>query len=150
MNERNSDGTRDSELRAPRRLRDDLTALYGGGAPPTDEVDGAIVAMARRRLERRRRVPGLLRWVGPMAAAAAAALVAVWLFHPAQEVTALRQDIDRSGRVDILDALSLARHVESGRDVRPEWDMNSDGLVNREDVDLIAMSAVSLSRRPIR
>jgi len=52
-------------------------------------------------------------------------------------------DIDRNGRVDILDAFKLARHIESA-DAEKKWDINGDGFVNRKDVDLVASAAVSL------
>ena len=64
-------------------------------------------------------------------------------------------DIDQNGRVDILDAFKLARHVESESTDRTEtnlslrkqgWDINGDGLVNRKDVDLVASAAVRLDK----
>jgi hypothetical protein len=64
-------------------------------------------------------------------------------------------DIDQNGRVDILDAFKLARHIESESTGRAEtslslrkqgWDINGDGLVNRNDVDLVASAAVRLDK----
>lgn len=62
-------------------------------------------------------------------------------------------DIDRNGRVDILDAFKLARHVEStdrtetNLSLRKQgWDINGDGVVNSDDVDLIALAAVRLDK----
>jgi len=64
-------------------------------------------------------------------------------------------DIDLNGRVDILDAFKLARHVESTSTDRTKtnlslqkqgWDINGDGLVNRNDVDLVASAAVRLDK----
>ena len=53
-------------------------------------------------------------------------------------------DLDHNGRIDILDAFALARCIQSG-DVRPEIaDLNNDGQLNQRDVDLIAMTAVTL------
>jgi hypothetical protein len=59
-----------------------------------------------------------------------------------------RVDIDQNGHVDILDAFKLARHVESESTGRAEmkWDINGDGLVNRNDVDLVASAAVRLDK----
>ncbi len=64
-----------------------------------------------------------------------------------------RADIDRNGRVDILDAFKLARHVESAdrtetnSSLRKQgWDINGDGVVNSDDVDLVALSAVRLDK----
>lgn len=62
-------------------------------------------------------------------------------------------DIDRNGRVDILDAFKLARYVEStdrtetNLSLRKQgWDINGDGVVNSDDVDLIALAAVRLDK----
>lgn len=59
-------------------------------------------------------------------------------------------DLDRNGRIDILDAFALARSIQSG-DTRSEMtdlnsiaDLNQDGQLNQRDVDLIAMTAVTL------
>ncbi len=61
-------------------------------------------------------------------------------------LAAVPADIDLNGRVDILDAFKLARHIES--DARPDarWDINGDGLVNRTDVDNVARAAVRLDK----
>ena len=55
-------------------------------------------------------------------------------------------DIDRNGRVDILDAFKLARHIESAEGTEVRWDINHDGLVDRKDVDSVAFDAVRLDR----
>ena len=67
----------------------------------------------------------------------------------AARVTA-KEDIDQDGRVDILDAFALARHIESPRETVGEWDMNGDGTVDRADVDVIARAAVSLERSSVQ
>jgi len=56
------------------------------------------------------------------------------------------EDIDRNGTVDILDAFTLARHIEAGRPADRMWDFNGDGLVDRRDVDTVALAAVRLSK----
>ncbi|QOV88910.1 dockerin type I domain-containing protein [Humisphaera borealis] len=53
----------------------------------------------------------------------------------------LRQDIDRSGRVDILDAFTVARGVKTGK-TAASWDANGDGVIDQRDVDQIAAIAV--------
>ena len=70
---------------------------------------------------------------------------------PGPDRTALKPpaaqgDVDRNGRVDILDAFKLARHIESAGAVEGKWDMNGDGQVNREDVDIVAFAAVRLDK----
>lgn len=55
-------------------------------------------------------------------------------------------DIDRNGRVDILDAFKLARLIESAESTEARWDINGDGMVDRKDVDSVAFDAVRLDR----
>jgi hypothetical protein len=52
-------------------------------------------------------------------------------------------DVNRDGRVDVLDAFALARAVEAGVG-SPAWDVNRDGAVDESDVDAVALAAVSL------
>lgn len=56
----------------------------------------------------------------------------------------LSGDIDQSGRIDILDAFALARQVNSDAEYSSQWDQNGDGRMDQDDVDLIALSAVTL------
>ena len=60
----------------------------------------------------------------------------------------LREDFDRNGRVDILDAFGLARGLEGTAAPGPEWDLDGNGIVDRRDVDLMAMAAVRLVETP--
>lgn len=57
----------------------------------------------------------------------------------------LPEDLDRNGSVNILDALLLARRVESGEPFDRRWDMNHDGQVDEADVEQIASVAVRLA-----
>lgn len=59
-----------------------------------------------------------------------------------------REDFDRNGRVDILDAFGLARRLEGAAAPGPEWDLNGDGVVDRRDVDVMAMAAVRIAETP--
>ena len=94
----------------------------------------------------------VLRWALPPAAAAA---VILWFVvspfitpdvgRRSMEVAAA-QDIDGNGRVNILDALALARNIESNQTTGRPWDFNGDGEINRKDVDTVARSAVRLNK----
>ncbi len=137
------------QVTAPQSLVDDLAALYGRPAPVPEHVDEAILAMARRRLAPRRRPVRVVRWA---AAAAAAAVLAVALVPAARHAlwpgpaAAIREDIDGNGRLDILDAFALARHLVGEEPVKMEWDLNRDGVVDAADVDDVAYAAVRLER----
>lgn len=89
----------------------------------TPEIDRAVLAQAREHFATRTdvRIAAYRRWVLP-AAAAAAVLVALLLFvipprfGPDVAIMA-DDDVDGSGRVDVLDAFALARlrAVDPGR-----------------------------------
>jgi len=57
-----------------------------------------------------------------------------------------KQDLDRSGRVDILDAFYLARQIEKQLELQNQWDVTGDGTVNQKDVDAIALAAVRVRK----
>ena len=133
-------------------LARDLAALGNRNIEVPADIDDAVMAAARSALsERRRGRFAARRWARWTAAAAGLALV-VWAGsvltrQPAIETmrlsVATSGDLDQSGRVDILDAFALARQLDS--DVVPtHGDFNGDGIVDRADVDAIAMAAVRL------
>jgi len=104
----------------------------------------------------------LVRWAVPPSAAAAVIMWAVFnpfvtpdvehlpLFEAvgplATRQLADHRDIDGNGRVDILDALALARNIKDNRVAEQPWDFNGDGAIDRQDVDTVAQSAVSLNK----
>ena len=151
-------GSKPQTLEAPKRLVEDLTALHTAALPIPPEVDESVRSLAGRHFAARRRARMVLRLVKVSAAAAAIALVvtlgapffgrsAVPSMHgPTPVVRRPVGDIDRSGRVDILDAFVLARHIEGNDRLPTEWDLNGDGVVDRTDIDQIALTAVSLER----
>ncbi len=169
----------ESQLQAPKALRDDLAALSGPATPVPPAVDAAILASARDHLAQsqpRAAVPHLktLRWAGIAAAAAAAIfLVVIHLGREseaparvaarpaapkaasstavvAKAVSVDRSDINGDGRVDILDAFLLAKRVEAREAFDTAWDITGDGLVDRRDVAALAAAAVRLRPAPAR
>ncbi len=137
-------------------LARDLARLADARLEVPRSVDDTVLAAARSALSRRRRGGHpALRWATWTAAAAGLALV-VWLggvltrTPVSREMAsvpaiAVRGDLDRSGRVDILDAFALARQLDSGMPPAGHvGDFNGDGLIDRADVDAIAMVAVRL------
>ena len=147
----------DERREAPESLVRDLHALYRQDAEVPREVDEAVLRMARRQLVRRPRVL-VLRWAAA-AALAACVLITVLLSVPGRHTPAAasmgrlalaREDFDGDGRVDILDALSLAQAIEGGKEHRADWDVNGDGRVDRSDVYAVAMAAVRLEGGPER
>lgn len=156
MTDKHNKPNLDPELLPSGQFAEDLAGLHGRGPAIPPEVDDAVMAMARRRLAGRPKRYRVARWAS--AVAAVAALIAVtWVAGPWRQAThslapaprisaaTTKKDIDANGRVDILDAFALARHIEAADDKKREWDINGDGAVNRGDVDLIAMAAVKLT-----
>jgi len=146
------------DLRIPSKLSADLNALFEPrvGVPP--EVDRAVMDRAHKHFTALQSgKSGRLRvhWVWRIAAAAAVVIFAFSLdLTKKPEPTAYRYslsktqaiDIDRNGRVDILDAFKLAKHIESAGPAETEWDINGDGLIDRSDVDVVALAAVRLDK----
>jgi hypothetical protein len=62
------------------------------------------------------------------------------------KVSLIQADVDGNGTVNILDAFALARHVDAQRPSEAKWDLNADGLVDRRDVDTVALAAVRLNK----
>jgi hypothetical protein len=133
----------DGEL--PDALKGAFTRLRAPSVPP--EVENAVLAHAVDHFARLRR----RRWtitVGTSFAAASVLAVAFIAFRPRQErtgtETARIEDIDGSGRVDILDAFALARSIAHGARPDPRLDFTHDGRIDRADVDHVAQMAVRL------
>jgi hypothetical protein len=61
----------------------------------------------------------------------------------------LSKDIDGNGRIDIIDAYLLNNSLKNGSATSKQLDMNRDGLINNEDIDDIAYTAVSLKRSEV-
>ncbi len=130
----------------PSAFSADLRAAHGHHVSIPPEFDSALLAEARRRISARQPRAVWLRTfrLGGAGAAVAALLVAgVYLFHaehtPAH--VALRGDLNGDGKVDILDAFYLSRHLNSPS---PEFDVNGDGKVDQADVDALAAQAVRI------
>ncbi len=121
--------------------------------PPT--LDEAVLRAARGHL-RKRQVPRLkwLRLMPWVAATTAAILLLAVMPHllrkSADDQTGgfapRREDLNHDGRVDILDAFSLARRVKSGEILNSQFDLNGDGVVDERDVAILAARVVRLGK----
>jgi hypothetical protein len=92
-----------------------------------------------------------LLWFRRLAFATACLLflsLAYWVIQLSSEraSTFAREDINRDGHVDILDAFQLARQLQSGVEQARALDFNGDGLVDHSDADALATRAVSLEK----
>ena len=148
----------DEDLRVPSKLSADLNALFEPriGVPP--EVDRAVMDRTHKHFAPLQSGKGKrlrIHWVWRIAATAAVIIFAFSLdltkqTGPATDRFSLSEtqatDIDRNGRVDILDAFKLAKHIESTGPAETEWDINGDGLIDRSDVDVVALAAVRLDK----
>lgn len=138
------------EPKLPARLSEDLKALY---APPQvipRRVDDAILTPAREHLaglSRSRRIVHFPRWLAAAAVVALAAVLGSQWFSNRRPPEVAREDINRDGQVDVLDAFALARRLQQGAVTDRLFDINSDGVVDQRDIDAIATRAVKLDRR---
>ena len=129
----------------------DLQQLFGSPSPTPGELDVSVMAQYRRSRTHRTR----LRWL--RYAAAAMVLLTVGLFvvqdrsssDQQGQVAAGPMDIDRDGSVNILDALRLAQQLPTAQELSAQWDFNSDGAIDRRDVDIVAYRAVRLSAQEV-
>jgi hypothetical protein len=137
----------EQNLEAPAKL---VAALKDGAQwkifiPPA--VDGAILKAARtqRHPESKSNVFLWPRWVLWPALAGACAVIALLarMLGPSQFA---REDLNRDGKVDILDSFALARELKSGEPVPKAFDVNGDGVVDERDINQIAAHAVSLGK----
>ena len=130
------------------RLRQDLRGLFEPPGTVPARADKIILDQALQRLAQPRPLIIRLRWAAGIAAAAAVVTVGVSLYQGPnhQSVAVGRADVDANGRVDILDAFQLARSIETRGPVAPQWDLNGDGRIDKDDVNLVALAAVHLDK----
>ena len=154
MNEEQRQFDNEPDLKVSKRFSEDLGRLFAPDRPIPSAIDRAVAGAARGRLALPQRGLGWLRWAVPATAAAAIAIACLWWAHPraappvapSPRLSQAETDIDGNGRVDILDAFTLARHIEARQPTEAMWDFNSDGLIDRRDVDTVAMAAVRLNK----
>ncbi len=152
MGRENNQFDKGQEFNLSDKFAEDIKKLYRISAKVPPEIDRAILDKASRKLIRPRKHFHILRWIGP--AAAAAAIIVFVLLSTNQQtkqgsLNSLAQvstDIDRNGRVDILDAFKLAKRIQTESKPDKKWDINGDGFVNQVDVDFVASAAVSLNK----
>lgn len=120
--------------------------------PPT--VDEAVLRAAKQRfapVNRRSPAPlvGWFRWLA-FATACLLLCASYWLTRPGSLLNRAsvfaREDLNRDGRVDILDAFQLARQLQSGAQPGAHFDLNGDGVVDQRDAEAIATEAVKLEK----
>ncbi|UCD51568.1 MAG: hypothetical protein JSW27_02835 [Phycisphaerales bacterium] len=159
MTEKTKHFDEDPGLEISSKLAEDLQALFEPQLSVPPEVDRAVMDRANRHFAGRRFAEAgrrRIRWVAMWKVAAAAAVV-IFAFslnltdkpRPTVRYSTVAKtgaaDFDRNGRVDILDAFKLARQIEVASNSSANLDINGDGLVNRDDVDMVALAAVSLT-----
>ncbi len=131
--------------------------------PPT--LDEAILRHAHRHLDRGRRgneaasfgAPQfLIRLVAsaatrivrglPWLATATAVVLAVSFIYLAHKPRFAREDLNHDGKVDILDAFTLAKQIKSGAPLKSALDINGDSVIDSRDFETIAAHAVKLDK----
>lgn len=155
MNRSNDNEPPEDLLGAPEELVRALKRV--AGSPPfiPPALDEAILRTARRQIDRPQRWTLMGLRLRPWAAAAATVLVLAGLSYALirpgagspPRAALFREDLNRDGRVDILDAFALARLLTVGSGpLNPGLDVNGDGVVDQRDVTAIAAHAVQLQK----
>jgi hypothetical protein len=118
-------------------------------------ADEAVLRAAREHLvpTRLRTSNKLARWFRWLAFATACVLLCAVAYRFTRPYSSsnpgpayAREDLNRDGHVNILDAFQLARQLRSGEKPEPSLDLNRDGVVDHRDADTIAAQAVKLER----
>ena len=135
----------------PPELRRHLRSLDERPVALRPDADAAIRDQIRAHIGRSR-WHRVWRWPAGIAAAAAVVLAVVLIkSHQtppdpgAQAAAAIENDFDGNGRVDVLDAFLVARHLETRVPLPAKFDVNRDGVVDHLDADRLASLAVSLT-----
>ncbi len=152
----------DSDDGLPGVIGSAIKNRYGPIPAVPPDVDNAILADARQHLSTRhpfiarQRRMGSWQWAAiATTVAAAAVMCVVWLPNQTGQDGAVQMasdtasavdndvisDVDQNGRIDILDAFTMARQIQSGERTH---DINSDGRFDKLDVELLAQRAVML------
>jgi hypothetical protein len=135
-------------------FKEKLTRLHEPPLAVPAELDDAILAQAKRSYRVRVRRWAMVQRIGLGLAAAAVLAIGFRVFisrdplPPAafqRPQLAQLADVNHDGRVDILDAYSVARHIARHESLDAAWDVNGDGVVDQKDVDIIANLAVHVS-----
>lgn len=138
----------DDEPRVPEAMRAALRAQFANARPVPSSVDDAIHAAFDREVARPVRVFAFRSRLHVAAAAAVLVLLGLGYAFRSHEQGArsevVREDFDRSGRVDVLDAYRLSLALRRGDTVPPSLDFDGDGRVDARDVDLVARRAVAV------
>ena len=151
----------EEEVPLPDSVKAALSSRYGTVPSVPAEVDAAILADARQHFQqhgpasqrpRRWRRFATWQWTA-IASSIAAACVAFVVWQPQEnlneqfaDIGATQQsqnsDVDRNGRIDILDAFVLARQMRDG--IGNGHDINHDGRFDQLDIDIVARESVKL------
>jgi len=139
---------REEGLEAPAKLVSALRQFPGEKifVPPT--TDEAILRAARAQLRPARKTSFNWWRLAPWAAGAATCTVLLFLSLQTPKLAPkfAREDLDRDGAVDILDAFALARKVETGDAFEASIDLNGDGKMDQRDVAVLSARAVTLEK----
>ena len=167
MTNKNGHFNEDSNLKVSSKFTADIKSLYQTKHKVSPEVDRAVIDRAYEHFAQKKFTKTKVRrfrlvHLWKVAAAAAVIILAFSLDLTQQTVQerpeqnqAVRSvavvegrnnDIDHNGRVDILDAFTLAKQIESDRYNEADCDINGDGIVDNKDIDTVALAAVRLDK----
>jgi hypothetical protein len=146
----------DQDPNLPPDLADALRGAFTHRPQGPPMVDSAILFAARRKFDARRRLRMRIFWGTGVAAAVAACIMVVVMLIPDKRPDgapqavgpetrpALKGDFNGDGKVDIVDAMLLAKHLADREPQQVTWDFNGDGKIDDADVQAVAAAAVKV------
>jgi hypothetical protein len=151
----NNPAHKPSDQPVPRRLIEGLRAEARRHQVLVPErIDTLIRQRAKAHLENgsRARIPKLpIRWTGRLWRVAAVlclggllSLLVIRREHQTFDVTQVDQD--QNGRINIVDVFALARSLHRQQKPTSEFDYNLDGIVDAQDVEILAARVVAVGK----
>jgi hypothetical protein len=141
-----------------------ISKLFSGAKPDAAEIPDSVdnlvlghIKQKSREIRRDRKVVHLFPRYKWGAAAVMGVLVCVISYNlifkmnkPEDSLKTIparsAEDIDGNGSINIIDAYIMDRRLMSGFSMSKKLDLNGDGYVNREDINTIVKTAVSLGK----
>jgi hypothetical protein len=139
------------EPQAPSKLVAALKELPARRVFVPPLIDEQVLRAAQRQLNGPQRAGFNWRrsWiVRPALAAACVVVVGIGyvMLSPKENGGFAREDFNRDGHVDILDAFQLSRELQNNEKSPAGFDLNGDGAVDQRDANVIAEQAVQLAK----
>ena len=147
----------ENDIALPLALSEDLKTVFTSGIPDHRASDLALLRDARDHFDKikHRKKRQRVQYIGKIWAAMLLMAIGIYGFmtlssdQAGMPVQYAMFDIDRNGDIDILDCMTLAAKNDPAAPFIEKYDFNHDHLFDQKDIDMIAMSAVTVNTRGV-